>query len=115
MAKRIIVLGIEQGGYGTLRVCYWMAVPTSRQKFYADPNKMSAYLDADLTELTALQNGQIVEVVETLSFTPGMNISQARTLVQARWVALQNGINNAIPEGYGPGYGTSWDGTSWSN
>src|SRR5438552_2356336 len=109
MAKRIIVL--EQTGTAGWRLALWVDVPTARQRFYADPNRASAFLDASAAELTALRSGAVAERVVPVDFDGTRTLAQKEATAQALWQAFQDEVNARNDWSR---YGSSWDGTTWT-
>ena len=109
MAKRVIVL--EKQGPGQFRVAYWLAVPASRQPFYANPAATSQWKDASGAEVAQLQSGEVREVVETYSSEGAPTLSLVQAAFEERWTNLQ-----AETTVYNPWlrYGSYWDGTTWT-
>ena len=104
---RIIVLDHDDRKFNYL---VWADVPVSRQTFYADVNKISAWKDAIAADNTALQLGQVVEMAYSVSMPPGATNAQIR----AEMVSVANIFQTTITN-YNPWdrYGSTWDGTSW--
>lgn len=111
-SKRIIVLERIEAPTPIYRVAFWADVPSARQAFYADANKISAWSGASGAEKTDLQTGAVFERVETISVPAGFNLSQMQTLLQDRWTAFQAEVTAVNTFGR---YGTFWDGTSWTS
>ena len=112
MAKKIIFLERLSTQKASFRVAYWADVPSARQTFYADASKASAWGDASAAEIIALQNGSVVERVETFSAQVQRTRAEIKMALQVRWVAFQAEINAANPWNF---YGSSWDGTAWTD
>lgn len=111
MAKRIIILEKIEGKRPSFRVAFWANVPATRQSFYADPLKVSAYKDASAAELTDLQSGTVVESVETFSADPPKSIAEVMAFLESRWQEFQNQVDANNPW---LRYGSFWDGTTWT-
>lgn len=120
MARKIIVLDRlddpNAGGDYHYRFAFWLAVPTSRQSFYAAMN--SAYTSVVIgpdaptnTETTALRNGTVVEQVYDAYWPNGTSITQIASDLAAMYNIYQTNLNNYNPWGR---YGTFWDGTNWT-
>lgn len=108
MAKQIIILDkLDNGRY---RYALWATVPVARQAFYANASAKSIWKDAGASELTALQNGSVVEFSDVLA-VDGLTIGQAETQLQAAFTAFQTAISNNNPW---LRYGSFFDGTSWT-
>ena len=89
----------------------WADVPASRQTFYADPTATSAVRGIAPADLTAIQNGSVVERRRTLQVDKGTTQAQLMTKLELEWAQFQSAVN-----AYNPWtrYGTFWDGTSWT-
>ena len=108
---RVIVLDRLSPGQIMLNFAMWADVPASRQAFYANASKTSAWKDANASDLLALQNGSVLERVETLTMDAAATNANVRASLQSRWTAFQNEITSADPRW--SFYGTTWDGTTW--
>jgi hypothetical protein len=89
------------------------AVPVSRQFYYADPEKASAYKQASADELTALRAGQYLEMVESINIS-GQAVPALKQLLIGRQTQFQaavtaDGLYN--PCKY---YGSAWTGSAWN-
>ena len=112
MAKKIIILERLSTQNSSFRVAYWADAPAARQTFYADPIKVSAWGGASAAENTALQDGSVVERVETSSVEGQKTRAEVKTILEARWAGFQAEINAANPWNF---YGSFWDGTIWTD
>lgn len=121
MARKIIVLeryDKAMAGRGVeVRVAFWLDIPAARQPFYADRQGPTSVVDAGpdkatAAELAALDAGTVTEVVDTVRFNPGATIAAIRAALVTRYNALQTIENEATEYA---NYGTSWDGTNWTN
>ena len=120
MARQIIIL--DQQGFpsdATYRYVLWATVPAARVAAYANPAATSALqpvanVPGGITtaELAAIQAGQIVERVGTATFPAGTPAATMATFVIGQWNSFQAQITASNPWGR---YGTSWDGTAWTN
>ena len=121
MARKIIVLERPDKGHSgrgiEVRVAFWLDVPVSRQPYVTDRQAGVSAVDmgpdrATTAELTALDNGNVTEIVEMVRFPPGTAVPTIKTGLIARYNELQAQVNsdNEIAN-----YGTSWDGTIWTN
>lgn len=112
MARQIIVLEKLLNYPTGWRYAMWATVPVARQPFYAkSANWTSAFLNATLLELTELRNGALVERVETYTSTVQQSLAIVRAAVIASFQQFQQEITDRNPW---VGYGSSWDGTSWT-
>ena len=105
---RIIVLDHDDRNFNYL---VWAAVPTARQPFYADANKVSAWKGALAADNADLQMGRITETAHSISMPEGAKYEQ----VLAEMVSVANLFQTKITD-FNPWdrYGTTWDGTSWT-
>jgi len=91
----------------------WVTVPVARQAFYAKPPTWkSAFSGATVQELADLRAGVIAEKVQRLSSPNGQTFNQAKADFELDWQQFQNYVNNYNPWNR---YGTSWDGTGWTD
>jgi hypothetical protein len=109
--KKIIILDRLPDTKVGFQFLLWAEVPASRQKQYADPNKVSAYKDASTDELQALKDGKIVEKVEEIRFDKVKTMAEVKSALEERWTRFQNEVNSTNNWDY---YGTYWDGTTWT-
>lgn len=113
MAARFHIIALTQNVNGPRvdwKLVFWYDVPVSRQKFYADPNAKSAWIDAQAGDLTALQNGSVFE--EVVEYSP--DGSQTTGQIEAGAVSLWN-AHNTFFQANNPwaNYGSTFDGTTW--
>ena len=110
----IVVLDRTNVRTATFRYLLRAAVPTARQSYFANPDATSAYKNATEAELVALRAGQYVEVVRESPFG-GMTVPQIKTWLIEAQTALQAKVN--ADAGWNPFkyWGTSWDGSTWTN
>jgi len=109
MAKQVIVLERSENTQA-YRIAYWLAVPASRQSFYANPTATSVWSGASAGELSAIRTGAVVEAVETNDFA-GMTLPAIQTELQSEWSALQADVTARNPW---VRYGSFWDGATWT-
>lgn len=113
MIRRIVLL--ERVGLPSIdrtwRVAFRLTVPEPRRRFHVNPTATSAHIDASAEEVSALQSGEIVEVVDTLTAPQGVTDEQALAMLEGSHARRQAEIDarNAWSN-----YGTSWDGTTWT-
>lgn len=98
------------------RYALWADVPVARQPFYAalaGPTAISAWKDALAADNTALQNGSVVEKVDTIQVPPAANLAEIRVFLQGRWTDFQALITANNPW---QRYGTTatFNGTTWA-
>ena len=118
-SKRIIVLDRLRNKENQIgdqspqcwNVAFWADVPAARQSFYADATLTSAVRNINASDLTAIQNGSVTEMVMVVQVDKGSTLSQMQIILQDLWTAYQAKIT-----AYNPWirYGTFWDGTSWT-
>ncbi len=107
--RLITILDTDNGG--RIKFAMQATVPASRQLFYANPNAKSAYNAASAGEITALQNGSVVESIGILQ-VDGLTLTQIKQSLATTQSNFQNFINNNNPWAR---YGTSFDGTTWTS
>lgn len=111
---RIIVLDspdVSQAARSNFRLALWADVPVARQKFYAQAQKTSQWLDATLQDNQNLQNGLVAESVVTYAPDTVRNLAQMEADAIALWTAWQNQITNTNKW---PNYGSNYDGNAWT-
>lgn len=115
MARKIIILErTDMPSDANYRVAFWLDVPAARQAFYANAQAKSVVIGATAGEISAIQTGavvEVVEVVETLRRPAGTTLAAMRTLLAARHGELQADLIARNPYDR---YGTSWDGAAWT-
>lgn len=110
MAKQIIVLDVvPESGSVLVQVAWWFPVPAGNRR--PDPAATSQFTLTDPTELAALRDGSVEEVIENLRYSGRTNVQILADLAaqyQARLTARAN-------QGFrGRFYGTFFDGTTWT-
>ena len=108
--KKIIVLEKLDNDL-SFRCAFWASVPASRQALYANASATSVYKDASAPEVTALQNGSVIERVETFNYASGTALSAIQNDVVSKFNDFQSYITNFNPFAQ---YGRSWDGIGWT-
>lgn len=111
MPKRIIVLERDTERPISLRFVLWADVPVARQAFFADANKVSAYLGATQPETDALRAGQVAELVDTLRLPQGTSLANIRAALITAFNRWQSVVTNDNAYDF---YGTFWDGSTWT-
>jgi len=112
MAKQIIILDrVNEPSDMNFRYVLWATVPAARVSAYADATATSSFKGASAPELTAIQNGSIVERVGMASFSIGTPISAIQNFLLAQFAIFQAQVTAANPTSR---YGTFYDGTSWT-
>ena len=120
---RIIVLDRSKDDLNQWRCAFWADVPAARQALYANKEvlvngvwtlvpRRSAWRDALTADNTALDNGSMTELVDTVSVDPTLTVVQIEALLQTRWQAFQDQVNIAAHPW--KRYGSTWDGTTWT-
>jgi len=109
MPKRIIVL--EKTTPNMFHVAFWVTTPAPRIAYHANASATSAYKQATAEELGALQDGSVVERVETVSVPPAATLPQMQAQLEGIWQTFQTALDN---EATFTRYGTYWDGTTWT-
>lgn len=112
MARKIIVL--DQSGLpsdSNYNVAFWLAVPVARQPFYANAAATSVVIGAQAAEITAIQQGQVVETVQSVSYPAGTTLAAITADLVSRYTAAQDALTTNNPWNR---YGSSWNGTSWT-
>lgn len=110
MAKKIIVLEKLDNDL-SFKCAFWATVPAARIALYANAIASSQYKNASAPEIAALQDGSIVEKVETFNYAPGTALSVIQSDVIAKFNDFQSYITNFNPFVQ---YGRFWDGSSWT-
>ena len=108
---KIIILDRTPSDANEYHYLLWVDVPISRQPFYAKTPAISAWKDALPLDLLALQNGSVVETVQTQRVPAGATLAQVQAFLQQRWTDFQNDVANTNPW---VRYGTTWDGATWA-
>lgn len=113
MAKQIIVLErTDEPSDMNFNVLFWLAVPVSRQPFYADVNKISQFKDISAQELQDIRDGKVLEVDQKASYLAGTPIASVRNDLVTRFNSAQTDFNTRNPW---VRYGTNYDGATWTN
>lgn len=107
---RIIILDQPDGNPEEYNVVFWADVPAARQVYYANAATVSAWKDANGTDLSNLQSGAVVERVGRYHRTPGQSLAQIEASLQSLWTSYQAQINSYNPW---QRYGSTWDGSTW--
>lgn len=112
MARLIIILDKQDaGGDIGFKVAFWASVPAARQTFLVDATRKSAVVGLSAAELTAIQNGSVLEKVDSFRFPAGTTITQVQAALLVAYNAFQSDVTNLNPW---QRYGTFWDGTTWT-
>lgn len=112
MAKQIIILTTNprDGGRIQIAAVYWFAVPLNRR--IPAPNASSQYASASGAEISALQDGSVLEEVRNMELPSSYTTGQIKTALEkdyadrAAYLAAQ-----PFKLQYA---GVSWDGANWS-
>lgn len=117
--KQIIILDdvhaspLDTPNNRQFRVAYWIPVPVARQTFYVT-TVVSAWSGASGAENTAIQAGQVLEIVRSESFDSGSGaptLAQIKAALIANWTALNTAIQN---NNHWANYGSFYDGSVWT-
>ncbi len=111
MAKIIILERVNPPSDLAYRYVLWADVPAARQRFHADPNKTSAYIDATTEDLATLRSGAVAEKVCVYTWQAGVTQAQIIAELRAQLDAFQAEVTNM---NLWDRYGTIWDGVSWT-
>ena len=108
----IVVLERTNLNPPTIRYLLRADVPVARQPYYADAEKVSAYLNTPAGDLTALRAGEVTERVDEVNVGTA-TVAQIQTHLVGAQAAFQAHVNSQAsnPWRY---YGTSWNGTAWT-
>ena len=104
---RIIVL--ESTGR-RVRYALWADVPVARRPFYANAALVSAVVGIQASDLTALRAGEMVERVAEEA--PDGNIAAIKAYLETKLTTYQAEVTARNDWSR---YGTSFDGTTWTN
>lgn len=107
MARRIVFLNAVANGaeeQPAQRVVLWADVSTNHQRFYANANATSAFLDATAQEITDLKNGAIVERVITVYAPVGGTNNDLQAAALGALQDFQREINKLPNRRYGTSY-----------
>lgn len=117
MAKQIIILEANRtpGAPGMdLRFVFWFAIPPARRipLPVIDPMpSVSAYRDATQAEIAALLDGSVLEEVYNTKLVR-TTASEVKTMLEAKYEDRKADLAaSPSPTQF---YGSSWDGTSWT-
>lgn len=116
MKKIVILERLDEPSDYNFRVAFRIIIPAAKQLFYSDGTKTSAYPYAAAALIAAIQAGQVEEVVEVMHWTrdasgnpPPLNAVAAD--METRYNQIQTEMNTRNPW---VRYGTSWDGSAWT-
>ncbi len=111
MAKDVIVLdiGANQGGFTTVRCCFWLTISNP----IAIPNAVSQWQGASASENAALASGAVREEVYSFQFPTGTSKATIENNLLALFTARQTWVTAQVSPGQF--YGTFHDSsTGWS-
>lgn len=111
--RQIIILNnnLNLDGTTTVNYVYWISVPAIIQK--ANPSATSVVPNITQAELTALQNGSVIEQQVSSLLSPGFIASDAAATLIRGYTAQQNlYTQQGLAKNYAGAY---YDGTSWFN
>ena len=112
MAKKIVILEKQGGGFTSFKYLLWCDVPVGRQTFYANDSAGSVYRDASAGELSMIRSGSISEIVDVITVNPGATVALVQSALTIRFNNAQAQVTSDNPW---VRYGTFWDGSSWTN
>lgn len=112
MAKKIIVMERVPDARIRLRGVFWIAVPLSKQSGFADAGKASLYPEATAGEIADLRAGRVQELPFDNDWAPGTGVAAIKAALIGVYNDLQSRMDNP---GLRQFYGTSWDGTAWTD
>ena len=112
MAKKIIILERLLAYPTGWRFAMWADVPIPRQPFYVRPLFESRYKNVSAGELADLRAGIITEDVGEYTHPDVQALSIVKAAVEALFSDFQNAVTN---NNYWSGYGSFFDGTTWTN
>jgi|SRR6185437_14024913 len=111
MARQIIILErVDEPSDNSFNVAFWLTVPATRVSAYANGGT-SRFKQATAPELAAIAAGQVVEIVEKMTFIAGTGVAAIQAALIAHFNILQARITANNPTIH---YGTSWDGATWT-
>lgn len=115
MAARLKIILQESApaatpGITVYRYILWADVPAARQVRYVT-TETSAWPQATGADNAAIQNGSVVERVETIEVMATDPLAALEAKLQVRWQGFQDQINGSNPWRFS---GTTWDGTTWT-
>ena len=108
-AKQVIVLQQSTNGAQTCyKVANWYAITTGMQA----QTSGSAWSGASAAENTAIQNGSVLEEVQTTCFPVGQDVTSIKSVLLKNWAVRNSQINGIGPAQY---QGVYYDSaTGWS-
>jgi hypothetical protein len=110
--KKIIILNkVNQKTYFEVNYIFWLSVPVAQQPFRINPQAASAYSGASAAELTALQNGSVVEFAGKASYLSEVTNAQIGVDLVSKYNAEQSALNADDKFNY---FGSFWNGTNWT-
>jgi hypothetical protein len=121
MARQVVVLEQDSSESTNIKfkAAFWLSVPVARQFYFANATAQSAVKDGSVTtaELTALQNGSVLERVYQMIYPPGTTIAQIEADLQSKYATAQASLTAQSAEFADTvltRYGSFWDGTTWT-
>jgi hypothetical protein len=113
MAKQIIVLSTNQNTTGLVGVVclFWLTVPAGSELL--KPSAGSAWVGASAGEISALQNGTVIEEF----FQPQFPATLTKAQIEAQLLAVYTARQAAFTAGTKPGqyFGVFCDAGVWSS
>lgn len=111
--KQIIILETNpaSGGLIAINAVFWFPVTSGREIPIASAT--SFYKQASASEITALQNGTVIEEFRpAISFPNSFTTAQIQGSLAATWTARKAYLDT-LPNPIAV-YGKFWDGTTWT-
>lgn len=110
---RVVILEKAAGGPVAYRYALWATInEATRQPFYANPQKTSAFKNIGAQDLADLRAGLFIEKVEVFSSAVTLTLAQVRQELETRHTAFQAEVDAHNPWDR---YGSNWNGTTWTN
>lgn len=110
MKKIIITTRKDNTNYFEVSYLLWLTPPVARQTFYVQATKTSSAPNVTPAELTAIQNGLVLEQGGIASFPNGTTNAAVAADIITRFNTAQTALSSITDYAY---YGSYWDGTTW--
>lgn len=88
-------------------------VPVSRQAFYADASKTSAFPGISAADLADLRAGKFLEQIDTVDIG-SLPLNDVAVQLQGAQQAFQDRVNEDGVLNPWKYFGTTWDGATWT-
>lgn len=111
--RKIIVLNnqLQDNSTTLINYVFWLSVPAVNQK--SNPSATSLVPDVTSAELTALQNGSVIEQTGSITASAGFIQSDVANILVRSYTQKQAVLTQ---QGSAKNYaGAYWDGTTWFN